>query len=757
MKGKLYLFEKIAIDAVLVNLAFFGVFWLRFQSGLLPGEKLPVSPSNYLVPAAVVTGFWLFLFTLFGLYRKRGASVYNQIIALAGTITFGVFILVLLTFDLSDPFPRTRMVIFSYWLLLIGFLGSWRFMIAYKGERGKGGARANNLTIKRLGVLGGDLVIFAICYYSAFLLRFGGRIPSNDFSTFLNTLPLVLIIRFGAFYYFGLYRGIWKYAGINELISILKATLASSLVIMAPIYFLRVAGYPRSVFVIDWALVVLLTGGMRFALRAVRETPPLSKSSGKRLLIVGAGDAGDMLLREIKKNKGLDYNPVGFVDDDLNKAGVKIHGVPVLGRCEDIPELINSRGVEEIIIAIPSATGAQMRRIFGYCRRSRAKFLTIPPLKEIIGGEVHFNQVREVRMEDLLGREPVDLDMELIRKYLEGKAVLITGAGGSIGSELCRQVAGFHPAKLILLDRAENSLFYIEMELREKFPDLYLCPLICDINNGEKLKRIMNNLNPQVIFHSAAYKHVPLMEDHPEEAVLNNILGTKRIVLIAHQAKVEKFVMISTDKAVRPSSVMGATKRIAELYVQGFSKQSQTQFVTVRFGNVLGSQGSVVPIFQHQIARGGPITVTHPEVTRYFMTLSEAAQLVMQAGALGRGGDILLLDMGEPLKIVDLARDMISLSGLDPDEDVQIKFCGLRKGEKLHEELFVEGEGVQPTSHEKILVAQPVYYDWEKLESDVQGLEELAHQVKREEIIKKLKEMIPAYKPTVNFTREKDA
>jgi len=523
--------------------------------------------------------------------------------------------------------------------------------------------------------------------------------------------------------------------------------LSSSLVIMAPIYFLRVAGYPRSVFIIDWALVILLTGGLRFALRALKETTPLFKPAGKRLLIVGAGDAGDMLLREIKKNKSLEYNPVGFVDDDPNKAGVKIHGVPVLGRAQDIPKLISSRGVEEIIIAIPSATGSQMRRIFGYCRESKAKFMTIPPLKEIIGGEVHFNQVREVRMEDLLGREPVNLDMELIRQYLGGKTVLITGAGGSIGSELCRQVASFHPAKVIPLDRAENSLFYIQLELRERFPDLDLHPLICDINNEEKLQAIMDEFRPQVIFHSAAYKHVPLMEDHPEEAVLNNIIGTKRIVQASHQAGAEKFVMISTDKAVRPSSVMGASKRVAELWVQGFSRLSKTQFVTVRFGNVLGSQGSVVPIFRHQIAQGGPLTITHPEVTRYFMTLSEAAQLVMQAGALGQGGDILLLDMGEPIRIVDLARDMVSLSGLDPDRDIEFSFCGLRKGEKLHEELFVEGEGVQPTSHAKILVAQPVYYDWQRLESDVERLRALAQGMKRDEIIEKLQEMIPAYNP----------
>ncbi len=442
-----------------------------------------------------------------------------------------------------------------------------------------------------------------------------------------------------------------------------------------------------------------------------------------KVMIIGAGDVGEMALREIHRMTVEQYEVIGLLDEDPSKHGVTILGYKVLGGTDRMKELCEKYQVDEVLIALPSASPKEIRRIVEQCQGTNVKFRTLPALKDLISGRIRFSRMREVDINDLLGREPARLDCEAISAYIQDKVVLITGAGGSIGSEMCRQIGHFNPARLILIEQAENPLFHIDRELKKLFPELKTYTYICDIYDRDRVEKIFAKERPAAVFHAAAHKHVPLMELNPTEAVKNNVFGTKNCADAAAKFGCQKFVMISTDKAVNPTSVMGCSKRIAELYIQGLNAPGGTQFVTVRFGNVLGSNGSVVPIFKEQIAQGGPVTVTHPDMQRYFMTIPEAAQLVMQAAAIGKGGEIFLLDMGEPVKIVDLASDLITLSGFTPGEDIEIKFTGMRPGEKLFEELSLEGEDMSPTSHEKIAV-------WKRAPADrqfvLQGLEELA-------------------------------
>ena len=496
-----------------------------------------------------------------------------------------------------------------------------------------------------------------------------------------------------------------------------------------------------------FVLAFVSMGGVRFSYRVFQEIFP--RKTGKKILVIGAGDAGEMIIRQMKNNSKLGFIPVAIVDDDPNKYDRQIHGVPVCGDKSEIESIVQKRGIEEIVIAVPSATSTQMQQIVSLCEKSGVEFRTVPGPKEIINGKVTLSQLREVRIEDLLERDLVQLDSRRVGSFIgETKTVMVTGAAGSIGSELCRQILGVRPKKLVLYDRAENNLFYLNHELRALQPEACIHAVVGDVMDITKTKSVIEEFSPDVIFHAAAFKHVPLMEFHPEEAIKNNVIGTMNVATLATEADINKFILISTDKAVNPTSVMGASKKLAELYIQGLNTNGKkTRFITVRFGNVLASDGSVVTLFQKQITNGGPVTVTDPEMKRYFMTIEEAVQLILQASAMGKGGEIFILDMGKQINILDMARHLITLSGHRPDETIMIEFIGRRPGEKLYEELWSEDEVPKPTDVAKIFTASSVPYDWSKLCVGIQELHTLSLKINRRGIIQKLKEMIPDYQP----------
>jgi len=510
-------------------------------------------------------------------------------------------------------------------------------------------------------------------------------------------------------------------------------------------FFGHTNGLGRSVLIIDYLLCLLLVGASRFFFRALSKFKGWRKLAGERSLIVGAGAAGVMVARELIHQRERLSHPIGFVDDDRRKRNASIQGLRVLGSTRDINTLVKAHKIEVIIIAIPSASGKVVRRIVGECENLDVKIKTVPGLHQILTGEVAVQQLREVKPEDLLGRESVQINKDDIRSFIQDKVVLVTGAGGSIGSELCRQIVKFNPYMLVAFDHNENNTYFLEMELAEKYPFIHFKTIIGDIKDIGLLKHTFTQYKPQIIFHSAAHKHVPLMEANPAAAVKNNIIGTRNFMYAAEHYGVERFVMISSDKAVNPTSVMGASKRIAEMIIQAKAQTARTKFSAVRFGNVIGSSGSVVPIFKHQIEKGGPVTVTHPEVKRYFMAASEAAQLVIEAGSIGRGGEIFILDMGDPIWIKDLARNLITLSGLEVDEDIEIKYIGLRPGEKMHEELLLDAENDKATKYDKVYVAKPREFDQLRLRRDVKELERFAHLMDEDAIIRKMQAMVSNY------------
>jgi FlaA1/EpsC-like NDP-sugar epimerase len=612
-------------------------------------------------------------------------------------------------------------------------------------------ATALTVSVRRTLVIGVHMALWTAALVGAYELRFDFHVPRSyrEVGTAI-WIPVLLAFRVLAFYRFGLFRGLWRYTGAKDLIAILKATTLSTVAFVA---FLAIAfrSFPRSIPAIEWLLAVILVGGLRFATRSAfrrltgKTAPPLDLKP-HRVLLVGAGDAGEMLLREIAQRHSTRYVSVGFLDDDRRKHGEQIHGVRVLGPIASLPDVVRKRHVDEVLIAIPSATGAEMRRVVDLCKSSGAIFKTIPGLDRLIDGRVTVSQLRNVAIEDLLGRDPVVLDMATISAAMAGHVVMVSGAGGSIGSEICRQVCRFAPASLILVERTENALFHVHRELLAKHPDVPLVPAIADVGDAARMIELFEAHRPTVVFHAAAHKHVPMMEWNPGEAVKNNVLGTKMLADLSDRFGVERFVMISTDKAVNPTSVMGVSKRVAEIYVQAMSQRSRTRFVTVRFGNVLGSAGSVIPIFQEQIAAGGPVTVTHPDMRRYFMTIPEASQLVLQAGVMGDGGEIFILDMGEPVRIADLARDLITLSGLTPDVDVEIRYSGIRPGEKLFEELSVDAEQAEKTKHPKIFVGRFRPHPWDKVLKHVAALAETidAHP---DDVRRAFKNIVPEYGP----------
>jgi len=596
-----------------------------------------------------------------------------------------------------------------------------------------------------------DAILVVGSYLLANYLRFEGELAQRYMAEVRAVLPLLVAIRMACFLFFGLYRGFWAYASIDDLLAIVKAVSAGSGLFVMLLMFVGFRGHSRAVLVMDWLILILLVGGTRLSWRMLKAARAGRRTAGRPVLIVGAGDGGEAVVRELRNNPRLKCRPVGFLDDDPAKRGARIHGIQVLGTVEDVGTVARDQDVDEAIIAIPSADRGTMRRIFELCRAAGVTVKTVPGLGSVLDGTAKISEVREIHMEDLLRREPARLEKELIRAYLRGRRVLVTGAGGSIGSEICRQVAACEPAGLVLLDKGENALFEIDAELAYGFPRLHKAAVLADIKHIQRLQEIFAKYRPEVVYDTAAFKHVPLMEAHPEEAVLNNVVGTRRLAEVSIAYKVRTFVLISTDKAVNPSSVMGATKRVGERYIQSLNTDPShggTQFCAVRFGNVLGSSGSVVPTFRRQIELGGPVTVTHPDMTRYFMTIPEAVLLVLRASTMARGGEIFVLDMGEPVKIVEIARDVIHLSGLEPEKDIQIAITGLRPGEKLFEELWYADENVGPTGQDKLLVVRrPVNGNFVEFLPRLSELEQLAMAGERGLLIQALRRIVPEYQP----------
>jgi len=614
------------------------------------------------------------------------------------------------------------------------------------------------LTFRKPLIILAHIVAFAASLMLSFLMAHEMQFKSTWLELYPTLLLFFLVVKLSVFALFKQYRGWWRYAGISDLLGILRASLISTLIIVVlwfamgyidpirtklPLDLREVA---EGVCMADMFTTVLILGGLRMVIRLYyEEFRTIEGGRLKRFLIVGAGNAGEALLREIHRMPVTQYEVIGFIDDDPLKQGINIHGIPVLGTVQELPQICTERNIEEIAIAMPSATHQQLRRVIQVCEGTKIRFRTVPAITDIASGKFRVSQIRDVDINDLLGREAVQLDLHLIEAFAKDKTILVTGAGGSIGSEMCRQLCNFNPKLLLLVEQAENPLFYIERELRKKFPTVRIDAIICNITDKIRVEEIFKEYRPQVVIHAAAHKHVPLMELNPSEAIKNNIVGTQIVADAADNFGTTNFVMISTDKAVNPTSIMGSAKRIAEMYIQDLNQTSKTHFVTVRFGNVLDSDGSVVPIFKKQIAQGGPVTVTHPEMKRYFMTIPEASQLVLQAAAMGEGGEIFVLDMGEPVKIVDLARELITLSGFRPGEDIEMVFTGPRPGEKLFEELRIEGENMQRTSHPKIRIWKNIPMDRDRLRTGINELVDIAKTQNYSEIARKIKELVPEY------------
>ncbi len=647
------------------------------------------------------------------------------------------------------------------------------------------------------------LIQAVVANYLAFIIRFESLLSPVYLQKFLAYLPLLLLIRFACILLTGLHRGLWRYASISDLIKIVNSTTIGSVLFLLIVkYLLGESDYPRSIFVLDWLLFIAISGGNRLFIRVFREYM-IEEPSRKNILIIGAGDVGEMIVREMKNKRESAYSPIGFIDDDIQKKGSTIHGIPILGNSDMLPDIIRQYQLDEVLITSTDLRKT-VRDIYEICKPHNILIKKLPGIKDIIDGNISVttkigqllvnanlvteNQIQQalalqkqeggrlgakliklgyitddklvsflnqhygishitpISLEDLLQREPVNSDISSLREFITGKSVMVTGAGGSIGSELSRQILSYHPSHLVLLDRYENSLFDIDMELRTKENGTDLSTVIGDIQDLSCLERIFAKYKPQIVFHAAAYKHVPLMEHHPIEAVKNNIFGTKNIIEIASKYRAENFVLISTDKAVNPTNIMGATKRVAEFLTVNMDALSETKFTTVRFGNVLGTNGSVIPIFNEQLKKGGPLTVTHPDVERFFMLIPEAVHLVMIAAASGKGGEIFVLDMGESIKIIDMAENFIRLSGFIPHKEIKIAFIGLRPGEKLCEELFDESEKIHPTFHKKILMAVPEVPSKQYLKECCSDLERYVQDYAVRETINTIQKVVPNFR-----------
>jgi FlaA1/EpsC-like NDP-sugar epimerase len=599
-----------------------------------------------------------------------------------------------------------------------------------------------------------QLAIFLFSGVSAFLLRFDFAIPKTYHARLWVALCSWVIAKILVFQLFRLDRGWWRYVSVPDLLRVGYANLAGSALGAIGILLFAPRGFPRSIYFVDLMVCFIATAGIRLAARVLFEfSGTLPPRETKRTLIYGAGDAGVSLLREIRRNPALAYDVVGFVDDDPVKTGALIYRTKVFGTGEGLTSIVKAHGVHMVLLALPSATGQEMTTVLKRCQEAGVAYKTVPSFTEILESGSLATSIRNVDVEDLLGRNPIHLDESGIREKIENKVVAVTGAAGSIGSELCRQIARFQPAAIVAYDCAETALFYIDREMKESFPGLQFHPEIGDIRNVQRLAEVFEKYRPSILYHAAAYKHVPMMEAHVFEAVENNVIGTRNVAIAAAESGIADFVMISSDKAVRPTSVMGATKRVAELVIHAL-QEARTKYVSVRFGNVLGSNGSVIPLFKQQIAARKPVTVTHPEMRRYFMTIPEAAQLVIQASTMGKGGEIFVLDMGQPVRILDLANNLILLSGLRPDEDIKIVFSGVRPGEKLFEELAHLDEEMLPTFHQKIKIFAQHSPPAEETLKRVEKLQELCAKRQFSTILLELKDLVTDYNPSTHLLRQ---
>lgn len=606
------------------------------------------------------------------------------------------------------------------------------------------------LIIKRILLVAYDIIAVVASSLLALFIRYEGNyaaIPSKYVVKSLQYIPVIIIVTAIVFYWFRLYSSLWTYAGAPELINITFACALSALTQMTVMVLFGVQ-MPRSYYILYGVALWMLVFLSRFSYREIRTLIKRQESGAatSKVMIVGAGAAGNLLVKEIRNSDHVSKRVVCIVDDDRSKEGSYLHGVKVMGNRQNIQELVKQYHIDEIIIAMPSAPAKEIKEILDVCKETGCDLKRLPGVYQLVNGEVGISKLKEVDVNDLLGREPVKVDLSAIMDYVAGKVVLVTGGGGSIGSEICRQVAGHNPKMLVLVDIYENTTYDIQNELKNRFPDLNLVVLIASVRNTKRMDMIFETYRPDIVYHAAAHKHVPLMEDSPNEAVKNNVLGTWKVVQAADKWKVKRFVMISTDKAVNPTNIMGATKRICEMIIQTYNSRSRTEFVAVRFGNVLGSNGSVIPLFKRQIEQGGPVTVTHPDIIRYFMTIPEAVSLVLQAGAYAKGGEIFVLDMGEPVKIADLARNLILLSGHKPGEDIQIIYTGLRPGEKLYEEMLMHEEGLQDTENKLIHIGKPIKMDEDHFMMQLENLKDYVVQ-EPTDIRNWVKEIVPTYHP----------
>lgn len=592
-----------------------------------------------------------------------------------------------------------------------------------------------------------DIVLVGAALLGAYLLRFDGYLGIY-FEQFKDVVVFVILIYIANNWLFGLYKKMWRYASIQELLGIFWSATFSALLTYI-LFWVLDTKMPRSVLLMTWLLSVFGIGGSRFAYRVYRDNQTKtrnhkSSTDKKRLMIVGGGDAGANLVKELVQNPNSQYLPVVIVDDADWKLNNQIYNVPVKGNTNKISELVESEEIDDIIIAIPSATRSRIKEIVTQCQMTKANIKILPNMNDLINGKAELNQVRDVEVADLLGRDEVILDSSNIESYIRDQVCLITGGGGSIGSEIVRQLVKYQPKEIVVIDIYENNVYELQQSLKRHYPDLNLRIIIASVRDKERICKIFDEVRPAVVFHAAAHKHVPFMEENPSEAIKNNIFGTHNVAQCAHEHKVKRFILISTDKAVNPTNIMGATKRIAELIVQSINKESETEFAAVRFGNVLGSNGSVIPLFKEQIKAGGPVTITHPDITRYFMTIPEASRLVIQAGALAKGGEIFVLDMGKPVKIVDLATQLIELSGYKPNQDIKIEFIGLRPGEKLFEELLLEEEGLESTKQEGILIARPSDITYQDILNVIQEIRTNVYSLDKLKLT--LKQLVPSVK-----------
>ena len=604
------------------------------------------------------------------------------------------------------------------------------------------------LRVRQLMLIIADILSIIFSLYGSLILRFEGSLEQTYISNINSVLLIVIILNIAILFLMKMYKSLWQFASVTELFNVITSSIFCSLVNIV-IFEIANKDLPEACYFLYFLLLTLCLGITRFSYRFIRmyksHIVPKSRRELQKVMIIGAGLAGEKTYQEITYNPSVYKKVVCFIDDDKSKQGRRIHDVTVYGGREKIIEVAKKFGVEEILLAMPSGNRKEVADILNICKETKCQIKKLPGIYQMINGDIHISDFKDVEIQDLLGREPIKVNIEDIIRYVTGKVVMVTGGGGSIGSELCRQIAASGPKQLIIVDIYENNAYDIQLELKHKYPNLNLETIIASVRNSKKMDKLFEKYQPDIVYHAAAHKHVPLMEDSPNEAVKNNVFGTLNVVKAADKYKTKKFILISTDKAVNPTNIMGATKRICEMIVQSYNKQSQTEYVAVRFGNVLGSNGSVIPLFKKQIKEGGPVTVTHPDIIRYFMTIPEAVSLVLQAGAYAKGGEIFILDMGEPVKIADMARNLIKLSGYEPDVDIKIKYTGLRPGEKLYEELLMKEEGLQDTPNHLIHIGKPIALDETTFFNKLIDLKEAVY--KEDSNVQLLvKDIVPTYK-----------